>query len=444
MTTTRAVQIGFLISGITSATTGNPVAGGEVFFYAAGTTTQKYVYTEKEKTNGYYSYDLDAVGAATLYGDGAYKIVVKDADGATVKTLDNMLLRYEYYGVQNVSSTPYSHTSDHDIFLVDTTVGDITINMLAADLWDRPIKVMRTAGTDNIIINPDGSETIDGAATLTISSDAIVEIISDGSNLVSVGFRSNMFDADNDTGVQVEEGTDDDTIRFDTGGTERVTITTTKVTSNIPVQFNSHQDADGDTKVQVEETADEDKVRIDTGGVQKALFSGTATESYVQVNSHQDADGDTKIQVEESADEDRVRIDTGGTQRVVVDSSGLNIVSGTLLIGSAAAFTRTVYTAGGAFSGTNNVIISTTPYTITMTWGQLSHDIASTRTSAAIIPSALRPSSSFHDVYFVSGDDVSQITITTSGAFSIGHTDVSTGLPVDKASAQAGTITWTV
>ena len=377
--TTRALQIGFLISGVRHPTTGVAVSAGTVYFYQAGTTTAKAVYTEKEKTNPHYSYTLDSIGAATLYGDGEYKIVVKDADDATVKTIDHVRLKYEVYGVQSVSTTPYTQTTDHDMFLVDTTAGAITINALAAASWDRPIKIMRIAGANNITFDPSGSETIDSAATLVISSDAIVEIISDGSNLKSVGFRSNMADADNDTKIQVEETADEDIIRFDTGGTERVTITNTKVTSTVPIQFNAHQDTDGDTKIQVEETADEDKVRIDLGGAEKALLSGTNAEGYIKFNSHQDADGDTslqventadddkikgtcggaeklllsptnteayiivnammdadadtKIQVEEGADDDTVRVDTGGTERVKIDSNGLDVVSGNLRVG---------------------------------------------------------------------------------------------------------------
>ena len=374
--TTRALQIGFLISGVRHPTTGVAVSAGTVYFYEAGTTTAKAVYTEKEKTNPHYSYTLDSIGAATLYGDGEYKVVIKDADDATVKTIDHVRLKYEVYGVQTVSTTPYSQTTDHDMFLVDTTVGNITINALAAASWDRPVKVMRTAGANNIIFTPNGTETIDSAASLTISSDAIVEIISDGSNLTSVGFRSNMADADNDTKIQIEESADEDKIRFDTGGTERVvidefglhgvladndgdtkiqleeaadediirfdtggtervTITELLVTSTLPIQVNSHQDSDADTKIQVEEGADDDTIRFDTGGTERVTITTALVTSTlpIQVNSHQDADADTKIQVEEAADEDKVRIDTGGTERVVIDANGLDVVSGALRVG---------------------------------------------------------------------------------------------------------------
>ena len=53
----------------------------------------------------------------------------------------------------------------------------------------------------------------------------------------------------------------------------------------------------------------------------------------ITFNSHQDTDGDTKVQVEEGSDDDTIRFDTGGTERVVIDSSGLDVVSGSILKG---------------------------------------------------------------------------------------------------------------
>lgn len=202
---TRAIQLDSLISGITNASTGLPVNGGTIYFYEAGTTTPKYVYTEKEKTNGYYSYSLDAVGAAHLYADGEYKLVVKDSDGATVKTYDDIRLEYSTFAVDTITSTPYTHSTDNDLLLVNTTSSAITINALAAANWERPLKIKRILGANSITIDPDGSETIDGAATLTWNSDAVIEIISDGSNLRTVGFRSSFSDENDDTKILVYE-----------------------------------------------------------------------------------------------------------------------------------------------------------------------------------------------------------------------------------------------
>lgn len=227
--TTRAIQIELLLDGVFNPTSGEHVSAGTAYFYEAGTTTAKNVWTEKEKTNPYTSYTLNGVGGAQLYGEGNYKIVIKDSSGATVQTLDNIRLEYPYYGIRSVSSATVTMLSQDDFLLCDTTSNAITINALAAASWTRPLKIQRIAGSNNITFDPSGAETIDGSATLVISSDAIVEIITDGSNLRSAGFRSSFADTDNDTKIQVEESADEDTIRFDVGGIEVATMDSTGV-----------------------------------------------------------------------------------------------------------------------------------------------------------------------------------------------------------------------
>lgn len=82
-------------------------------------------------------------------------------------------------------------------------------------------------------------------------------------------------------------------------------------------------DADGDTGIQVEETSDEDKIRFDVAGDEVGLLSGTTTETYITFNSHEDADGDTKIQVEEGADDDIIRFDIGGTEQLYIQDGAI-------------------------------------------------------------------------------------------------------------------------
>ena len=221
--TTRAGLIHFLLSGITNPSTGGIVENGTVYFYESGTTTPKYVWTEVAKTNPYYSYTLDGAGAAQLYGEGNYRVVIKDSDDTTIDTLDGIRIEFPYYGIRAVASTT-SQTTQDDFLLVTTTSGAVTINCLTASEWLRPLKVQRVAGSNNIVIDPYGSETIDGSATLTVTDDSIVEIIPNGSNLKTAGFRSSFTDVDGDTKIQTEESADEDKIRFDTGGTERVVI----------------------------------------------------------------------------------------------------------------------------------------------------------------------------------------------------------------------------
>ena len=75
-----------------------------------------------------------------------------------------------------------------------------------------------------------------------------------------------LVDADSDTKIQVEESSDEDKIRFDTGGTERMVIDS----SGIDINGNELiLDADGDTTI----TADtDDQLDIKVGGSDKATF----------------------------------------------------------------------------------------------------------------------------------------------------------------------------
>lgn len=317
---TRAVQIDMLLSGLLDPNTLEPVSAGTVYFYEAGTTTAKNVWTEKEKTSPYTSYTLSDAGVAQLYGEGEYKIVVKDSGGTTLYTWDDIKLKHPNYYVHSIS-TDYTQTSADDLLLVDTTGGAITISGLPAADWEAPLKIILVNGSNTVTYDPDGSETIDGDATRTVTTGLAAEIVSDGSNLRSVGgARTSLIDTDQDTQVQVEESADEDKIRGDVGGDEKLLISGDATESYI--QVNALADEDNDTKVEVESTADVDTVTIDVGGDEKLLLSADATASYIQANALVDEDGDTFVQVEESADEDKIRIDTGGTERVVCDSTG--------------------------------------------------------------------------------------------------------------------------
>lgn len=319
--TTRAVQLDILLSGLIDPNTLGPVAAGTVYFYEAGTSNTKNVWTEKEKTNPYTSYTLSAAGIAQLYGEGEYKIVVKDSDGSTLYTWDDVRLKYPNYYVHSIT-TDYTQTSADDLLLVDTTGGAVTISGLAAADWQAPLKIILINGTNTLTYDPDGSETIDGDSTKTITAGLTAEIVSDGSNLRSVGgATTSLIDTDQDTQVQVEETADEDIIRGDVGGDEKLYIGADATASYI--QVNAVADEDNDTKVQVEESADEDKVRIDVANDEKLLISPDATESYIQVNALIDEDADTGVQVEESADEDTIRFNAGGSEIAYITSSGV-------------------------------------------------------------------------------------------------------------------------
>lgn len=85
----KAQSISFLLSQV--RITSGPLAGGKAYFYAAGTTTLKAVWTDRGKvTQAANPYTLDANATAQLYGDGIYRVVIKDSAGVTRYDRDNL------------------------------------------------------------------------------------------------------------------------------------------------------------------------------------------------------------------------------------------------------------------------------------------------------------------------------------------------------------------
>jgi hypothetical protein len=111
-----------------------------------------------------------------------------------------------------------------------------------------------------------------------------------------------IFDADNDTKVQVEKIADEDIIRFDIAGNERMTIKNNAVDILGSVKFNnaySFPTADGSN-----------------GQVLKTNGSGVLSWQPLEMLTLFDTDNDTKVQVEKTADEDMIRFDVAGTEAV--------------------------------------------------------------------------------------------------------------------------------
>lgn len=72
---------------------GNPLSGGKVYTFIAGTSTLKTTWANyaKSVTNP-NPVILDGAGRAEIWGDGGYKVVVTTADDVTVDTTDNIFL----------------------------------------------------------------------------------------------------------------------------------------------------------------------------------------------------------------------------------------------------------------------------------------------------------------------------------------------------------------
>ena len=235
--TTRALQWDMFLAGIMDSD-GNPLASGTLTFYAAGTSTLKNVYSDKAKTTPYTSRTLDSTGRVQIYGDGYYKVVVKDSSGTGFKTYDNLWIQSTNYYSRTVTGNTTATVED-DFIMCNTNGGTITVTLMeiADGGVTHPLNIKRN-GSNTVVIDGGADETVDGSATYTISTDKrTVQLISDGTNwqISSVPVAA-LWDADEDTGIQVEESADEDKVRIDTGGTQRLLVDSAGLTF----------DADGD------------------------------------------------------------------------------------------------------------------------------------------------------------------------------------------------------
>lgn len=133
---TEATLFDFINTGVLGDA-GEILSAGVIYFYEPGTTTAKNAYTEKEKTNAIQSLTLDADGRGVAYGDGTYKIVVKDSDGAEVFTLDAYKVGSDVgggsLGVTVITSTTQpqltvGYDGSNKVTLTTTSDGDVTLD----------------------------------------------------------------------------------------------------------------------------------------------------------------------------------------------------------------------------------------------------------------------------------------------------------------------------
>lgn len=85
-----AVQVEALWNGLTD-NSGEPLAGGKIYTYSAGTTTPKSLYVDANKAQAATNpVVLDAYGRSLSFGDGAYKFIVKTSADVTLYTIDGL------------------------------------------------------------------------------------------------------------------------------------------------------------------------------------------------------------------------------------------------------------------------------------------------------------------------------------------------------------------
>jgi hypothetical protein len=126
---------------------GDPLVGGKVYTYAAGTTIPLMTYTDSSGTTfNTNPVILDSRGeAAIFWGSGAYKVVVKTSNDVTVWTQDD------------VSVTSSTVLNAKDLGAVGDGVADDTAALQAALDTNRVCLLPpgKYRITSNLIVSPD-------------------------------------------------------------------------------------------------------------------------------------------------------------------------------------------------------------------------------------------------------------------------------------------------
>ena len=149
---------------------GEPLAGGKVYTYEAGTTTNKRTFTDADETaENANPVILDSAGRADIWLDeGSYKFVIKDSNDVTIKTVDKFAGNAAGAIVSYDVSANLNLTSTYDNANIYTT-GTFNINLLPAATAEDGFQFrVYNEGSGTITIDPNSSETINGASTITI------------------------------------------------------------------------------------------------------------------------------------------------------------------------------------------------------------------------------------------------------------------------------------
>lgn len=168
---TRLTYFPELLVGIRKPSTDAMLNAGTVTFYEAGTTTLKSVYNDVGGTSAADNpKTLDAYGSARVYGEGIYKLVIKDSAGNTVWTWDNYKLRYYNVSVTSKSAN-YQATIQDDLILVNTSGGGVTITLPQASTASIPLYIKKTSSDANsVTVAAYAGDLVDGAASTTFSA----------------------------------------------------------------------------------------------------------------------------------------------------------------------------------------------------------------------------------------------------------------------------------
>lgn len=185
---------------------GDPLSGGLLYTYEAGTSTPKATYkTEDESVANANPVELDSAGRADIWlASGAYKLVLKTSADVLVDEYDNITgSASNVFGSSVVSvSTNTNVTSVYQNNVIECTAA-LTLSLLdVATAEEGFVFNVKNTSAGNVTIDPDASELIDGASTFTLYPNNSVCIVCTGTEWLtlfenSITAQDNTFTGDN-------------------------------------------------------------------------------------------------------------------------------------------------------------------------------------------------------------------------------------------------------
>lgn len=103
---------------------GDPLSGGKLYAYSAGTTTPKATYTTEEATVQHaHPIVLDAAGRATVFIEGSYRFDLYDADDVLIKSTDDVTSFTTLAASSDPFFQSFSGTGSQTVFTLSEPLG---------------------------------------------------------------------------------------------------------------------------------------------------------------------------------------------------------------------------------------------------------------------------------------------------------------------------------
>lgn len=194
---------------------GDPLAGAKLYFYDTGTLDAKNTYSD----NALSTPNANPVVAdsAGRFGDifleaGTYRVVLKDSNDVEIWDRDPVAGGLATTGAVDEETSGFSIIADDNtkVMAVDASGGAVTAAVLSAATAGEgyEVTVVKTdSSTSAVTIDPNGAETIGGAATYTLTlENESVTFRSDGTNWVIVSTAKDYGAADIISAKQLADG----------------------------------------------------------------------------------------------------------------------------------------------------------------------------------------------------------------------------------------------